>query len=261
MLCLLVLSCATYGQTAQKNRKVGFGFEVRFLNVDISSGRLEVDNIPKSMRTVPIHKDDGYLGSGRDVVVPSDRIKPGLLLSYAPVLAPEITFSDRLTLRGGAVVSVGILPTASASNHGTTREVHQYDSGTERGVGTSFVYYAVTASQRPHFGWLAESELSVTESLSVIGGYESSGNSLKINTGWDRYNKLQTYKNYDIGVLETKKQYFGFRAGSKRGGASLLVVVGHNSRNFNSAPAGKDIGVKTGGGFCFTTGVSYRIRR
>lgn len=192
-------------------RNVKFGLNIRFISMDFSSpSNIEVSNIPALMRQVPVHKDDGYLGlPGKIISIPADKIKTTFYISYNPSFAPEIQLW-RFRLRGGLNLNVPILPRAIKANYGSTREIHQYDSGTSRGEGTSLVYYAVVASPMPKIGWLGETAYCFNDGTALVAGYAVSRYDLQIRNGWDRFNSLETHNKFNIATNQSTKIYLGW---------------------------------------------------
>lgn len=249
-ICFLLFPQLIFGQSVigkndKKKKDISWGIELRLVSFDFLPNQVEVSNIPLQFRQVPVHPNDGYLRlGGKIVTIPIDTIKPGLFCLYSVAAAPQVS-SHRLTLRGGLNMTIPVMPFATKDNGGSTREIHQYDTGTERGVGTSLVFYAITVSPKPKIGWLSEAEISLSKSVSLVAGYSTSGYDLRIQTGWDRYDALETYKTYKISSQELQKKYAGIRfrfrdsGGREESGSFLILggVVSTNSRLSNQVQA------------------------
>lgn len=262
----LIFSGICSGQTQdtapnQPKNKVSFGLELRWFYLDFRPRPVEVGNIPDSMRQVPVHKDDGYLGrKGEIVTIPADIIKPGLFVGYSPAIAPEISVG-RFKTRGGISLNIPFYPKAVRGNGGSTRERHQYDSGTSRGTGTSLVYYAVNVSSKPTLGWLGEAEFIANDNWSFLAGYAISEYKLQIATGWDRFNDLQTYRKYDISHNQVEKRYVGFRIKPEDESGSGLVMVGVYSQKTTPTAAGQALNMRNGNSFFVAVAVSTTLGR
>lgn len=216
-ICFLLFPSLVLGQQSpeldkkKEEKKFSLGLELRTLSFDFLPNQVEVSNIPLQLRQVPVHPNDGYLRLGEKIVtIPADTIKPALFCLFSPSVSPQATFW-RLQFRGGINVTIPLAPFARTANNGSTREIHQYNSGTSRGYGTSLVFYAVTVSPKPVLGWLGEAEFQVSENLSFLTGFSTSGYNLRIRTGWDRYDSLETYKIYKLSSSDLQKKYVGIR--------------------------------------------------
>ncbi|MBI2670331.1 MAG: hypothetical protein HYX20_04275 [Candidatus Yanofskybacteria bacterium] len=245
-------------QTAKHfNNKARFGVEFRLLNFDFGPSNTKFSGLPLSMRQIPVHPDDGYLGlTGKIITVPSDTIKQGLLTAYSPTVAPEIRVS-RFKLRAGISTLIPFLPKAKTANNGSTREIHQYDSGTSRGVGTSLVFYAIEASPNPKLGWLAETEFLAKDYISFLGGYAVSEYNLRVRTGWDRFNQLETYKNYPLASNQIQKKYLGARFKPPDSQTSFLVLGGIYNQNNHLEATSAQIKIDSGSSYFLSIGISF----
>jgi len=253
----LLFSGVCFGQSRGEN-KVNFGVELRWINFGFQASRVEVRNIPEFFRQVPVHEKDGHLNlPGQIVTVPSDMIKPGLVAFYSPTLAPEINVG-RYTVRGGISMDIALKPHALKGNKDSTREVHQYDSGTSRGSGTSLAFYAIEAENKMKLGWLGEVEYRADDEYSFLAGYAVSKYDMRITNGWDRYNLLEIHSEYKISTSRVDKKYLGFRinSGSR---TSVLLLGGIYSEKMTPTSIGKTMNIKYGGSYFISFGFSISV--
>lgn len=200
---------------AQTFPAVGVGLTWGFSADRLPDVPVLVENVPASLRQVPSHPGDTWIYGSQTVLrtIPFDSIEPNPLPSSAALyVAAEITVR-RLRMRSGPVFTFyseaeqGLVP----ANTGATRLANQRNLP-DRGIGQSLVYYNMYVQTSRVPGWLNEASLNVSRHVSLIGGYSFTTFALVVETGYDRFNRLETYDTVDGGRVTLWRAYGGVEA-------------------------------------------------
>lgn len=242
------------GSTTAKKSILGLRFDILSFRL-MPSLTDKVSNVPEFIRQVPIHKDD--IGAGRIRTIPFDSLNPGFLTTFNPSVGPELNLG-RIKIIGGVGLSLPITPRAGKKNSGSTREISQRGNNSARGTGTALVFYSLEKTIRwLHPKWFGELEFGVNKRLALFGGYAQSYNSTEFRSGWDRYNRLQTFKRYRISEDRINENYLGVRLYSSDRDVSFFAYGGTVKQNANYTNLGEMLDlIRNHTGYSIGIGVS-----
>ncbi|MDP3953883.1 MAG: hypothetical protein Q8Q06_00515 [bacterium] len=210
-LLLLLGTCFGEENTqVQTDKKNNFSFRLDVLSFDLLPDiNYDIKNAPEYIRQIPIHKDDG--GAGKIRTIPFDSLDPGFLKTFNPLFGPEFTVG-KVKFFMGAGFSMPVTPRAMKKNSRSTREISQRNDNSNRGIGTALVFYAFeknTVWVMPRLN--SEIEFKTSRRWRPIIGGSLSRYNTRIQSGWDRYNKLRTYKGYKVSDDRVIDAYGGLR--------------------------------------------------
>lgn len=208
-LCLGGFPVFAQETTKEKHKKVRFGVELRGTVFGVPHHIPRITNVPEGLRQVPGHKED-FSDSNVTITVPDASINPQRFVNLAVAAAPGITFSERVSVRFGAHWGIPLFQTAQPRNGGNTREIN-LGGTTDRGVGSSLVYYSAQYSAARHPGPFGEVELRISKRYSVLAGYLVNYYDLTIERGWDRFNALERSDRRHLASARMHAPYAGFR--------------------------------------------------
>jgi hypothetical protein len=210
ILALFVGAFPIFAQVSngEKPRKVRFDIEIRGMVWGVPRYVPRIINVPVALRQVPGHKDD-FPDGGVIITVPDASINPQRFANVGAAAAPGIIIGERVSLRTGVHWAIPVAQGAQPKNAGNTREIN-LEGRTDRGIGTSLVYYSVQYSAS-HPGFFGEVEARVSKRYSVLAGYLASYNNLTIERGWDRFNALQQSDRRHLASVQMHAPYLGFR--------------------------------------------------
>jgi hypothetical protein len=171
-----------------------------------------VENVPAQLRRVPSHPGDTWIYGSRPVVrtIPFDSIEPNPVSFLTSLhFAAELTVR-RFRLRGGPAFAVfpRIDQGLVKANTGATREVNQWGEP-YRGSATSLVYYNMYPETSAAPGWLIEGALSLNRHVSAFGGMGQDNVRLLVESGYDRFDSLETYGRQGAGVVHIRRVHGG----------------------------------------------------
>ncbi len=217
--------------TADYTSGWGFGLEIR-ASFDFLTERIiePINDVPEFIREVP------DLLTREILIIPDSTVDPGIYSGGNISIAPEFKFS-RMLLRGGVNFEVPISPRRHHGNHGSTRELNQFGPWPTRVPGDTFVYYAIETTAKFMPGLFGEAEASLTEKLSVLGGFAISPYKVQFSSGWDLVgfidfhgdqepDKFETYRKYPLSNNSFRAFYGGVRIYTKSRAASFVVLGG-----------------------------------
>ena len=202
-----------------------------------------IGNIPPPLTSVPLHTGDCCVKSGMIDIRkdPSNSMwsAPHTLYATAFRFGPQVSFGNRLTLRGGMYYPF-FNRELFRKDYFVREEFdyHGYDytrsnfveinlQGTrERGVGRSLVYMGTKVRPQWKPGFFTETELKLTRSLALVLGFKQYQHKLMINLGWDRYNSFESWKLERLGDIASQYPYAGLAFPFKQGRGALTVTVG-----------------------------------
>jgi hypothetical protein len=245
-----------------------------------------VKNVPEEIRYVPIHSNDSDVPESNNGVIKEDsaKIHPVLFDMRFLKLGLESKLSDNVYLDVYGDLSVNfskgkkdlnIKDDLDRVNERNYRGVNQSSSnysnlhqctdpaptptpGTnERGTGTALTYYGLKYDSLFIPGIKADLRFRSGDNEFIIGGgirqYK-----LDIETGWDRYDDLEKYTEYDIGDVQEKSIYLGYRfIDPSDKGWSGTIKAGINRNDLKSKEGNIDIENKTT--LFMDLGASYRF--
>ena len=156
-----------------------------------------VQDVPARLRQLPSHAGDSWIYGRQTVIrtIPSDTIEPTPVSYLASFyVAPELSIG-RFRLRAGPTFASrrafdqGLVK----ANTGATRQVNQYGQP-GRGSGTSLVYYNMFPEVTTVPGWFGEAGVTASRGVSLFGGIGHDTLRLVVETGYDRFDTLETYR-------------------------------------------------------------------
>ncbi|MEK7635150.1 MAG: hypothetical protein AAB446_01830 [Patescibacteria group bacterium] len=241
MLFMLVFSpLKIYSQNNDKGGyPTGFGLEFRF-TTDFATGKNleQYYNIPAEARTIPIHKDDGWLGTPGTPVTLSDSTLEASASSYnfGLSVAGQYSFASRMIIRGGAQFN-----TFSRSMKGPTQgmsdnTVSESINGYGREEGSSIMYYSLGSKFSRTISPFGELELRIGERSGFLIGFAKRQRAIYVQNGYDRYNSLETYSFHTIDKKSYNLPYVGFKVGLGHGTGVLFNVGYELHRNKIDVP-------------------------
>lgn len=225
---VLFLASPAFAQTVEYKRpNFALGLEGRFFHFDYLLNAGKFENVPLALRQVPSHPNDIWIYGSRPVMrtVPFDSINLGSDSNLVFSVAPEITV-HRLRVRSG-VSFTSISPiTPDPYNNDSLREVNQYGRPT-RGYGTSLVYWGIARKSTVKPGWISEADFEIGKGIAFIGGYSTNRYKLVFESGWDRWDRLEKYRIYDLSDNTVQKVYggLGFQPGKVEGNPVRVSVL------------------------------------
>ncbi len=218
VLVLLIVLFSIGSVSAQDNKNgrdnfnIGFSFKLFDITTALNDPYIEeIGNVPIALRQVPSHPNDIWIYGNRPIIrtIPYDSVGGGNLGSFNLGISPELTVW-RFRIRSGINFSTGGLGSmAEKSNNGSTREINQYGQPV-RGYGTSLVYYNIHGESSWKPGLIHEADFDIGKSLLIITGYSWSNYDLVGESGYDRWDMLEKYRDYELGNVRIIKKYLGF---------------------------------------------------
>lgn len=193
---------------AEKPKKVRFDVEVRGMMWGVPGYVPRITNVPVALRQVPGHEDD-FPDGGVVITVPDASINLQRFANVGAAAAPGVVIGERVSLRVGVHWAIPFAQGAQAKSTGNTREIN-LGGRTDRGVGTSLVYYSVQYSAS-HPGLFGEVEARASKRYSILAGYLTNHNNLKIERGWDRFNALEQFDRRHLASTQMHAPYLGVR--------------------------------------------------
>ena len=172
---------------------LNWGFQVSWFQDAANTVR----DVPARLRQLPSHAGDSWIYGRQTVVrtIPSDTIEPTPVSYLASFyVAPEVSIG-RFRLRAGPTFASrrafdqGLVK----ANTGATRNVNQYGQPS-RGSGTSLVYYNMFPEVTAVPGWFGEAGVAASRGVSLFGGIGHDTFRLVVETGYDRFDTLETYR-------------------------------------------------------------------
>jgi hypothetical protein len=196
----------------EKTLVFGFGY-------DFMPG-VELINVPAVLRTVPTHPSDG---AQRMRTIPGDSVStpPWHMLTMS--LGLQVRIASKLRARVGALLGAAQQSNEGPSEWDGIQEWGQFVNSAARGTGTSLVFYGLTRSRLVPGGY-AELQLGSATS-GLLLGYEASSIGVTLRQGWDRYDRLETYKE-----IESRQTFYHPYAGFAFG------IAGNAQFRFKAGP-------------------------
>lgn len=183
-----------------------FPFEVR-----ITTRAITASNVPLSFRAVPEHPDDG--GMALPAIEPDSISIP----SIYSIASPGYGFKK---LVGDHIYKIGLRLELNLNKCGTPdsfmgalsgiRE-RNYAGGTKRGSGTALTYYGLSVKD-----WIVPEFITEYQKDNICFGMTYKSYNLRLENGWDRYNRLQRWQAFNAGKMNMYNIYVGlnkFRLG------------------------------------------------
>jgi len=226
------------------------------LQGSISSGKIK--NIPEEMRFTPIHKDDAYANPENNAPIKNStvRIPPLIELRFLKAgLETKINDDSYLDIYGDLSLNL--------SNFIRFGKVYKRNytnaPGTDkRGYGAALTY--LTPKYGPLFipGIKAELHIQTKEDFNFIigGGYRRYD--LEIERGWDRYNRLERYKDSSLAKIDEKSIYIGFETEDKKSEKwHSIIKLGVNFNDYKTK--GEETKIDSKPSFFISGGIIHRF--
>ena len=221
LLVLFMLVFSPLKIYSQNNDKggypTGFGLEFRFTTDFAVGSKLgQYYDIPAEARTIPIHKDDGWLGTPGTPVTLANSTLEAPISSYNLGLsvAGQYSFASKIIVRGGAQFNTFsrslTKPTQGMSDN--TYSVNQY-GGSGRGEGMSMMYYSLGSKFSRTISPFGELEFRVGQRSGILAGFAKRQRDTYVQNGYDRNNSLETYSLHNIDKKSFSVPYVGFKVG------------------------------------------------
>ena len=209
--CMLFLAPATFGSiigTIWNGHKVlEFRGGVRW------DYGLTFQNIPESFRAIPKHPGDWWIFD----CPYQDSTLPSSTLSWPNRNDGELS----IMISPLVLVAGGIIYSYTSAQHSNTFERNQYGKP-DRGIGTSLRYYRTTGPRQHQLGLVVEVRtpwVKVTPAnwLRLVFGrvYDTDGYPLMLESGWDRWDQNQVWKEEKIFTIYAHRLYAGLILGNK----------------------------------------------
>lgn len=173
-----------------------------------------LENIPYEIRNVPKHHDD-YVPNSNMGPIDIDVMKQSRLwLTPITLLMSVGLAKDACELESGGFVSVNI-----TAQKNTERNYTSAPGTNTRGYGAALTYiklndvsytYGYFATFRAKVGHVKkDSKMFRDKNVYLFAGYNKSWETLSIKTGWDRYDKLERYKKFNVGYFTNNQIEIG----------------------------------------------------
>jgi hypothetical protein len=263
---IFLLSSNAFSQNkSEDNENFSIGAEIRFLHFGGAPTLIkEIDNIPLGVRQVISHPSDTWIyGSRRPLItIPDKNVDGGILSMIEFGASPEISVW-RFRLRSGVNFTISTFGEGpEKANFDTTPAVNQYGQP-QRGTGTSLVYYTVRGQNSWKPSLIHEIDFDIGRNFLVIVGYSASNSTIIAESGYDRYDSLEKYKDYELGILRVDKRYLGFgiQPGMEDMARWLTVsfIGGTTELSFNPTVQGNSLTLRQGHPWFFEMGFSAHI--
>lgn len=221
----------------------GWGLDVKaMMGFGGSAGTLSVVNVPASLRTVPSN-NLGPLATGIPVTIPDSSFSVKSSSISAQIgFGPEYSFG-RFTVRGGGLLSfLNLTSGPPVAGGGNVDEINQFGTS-QRGTGTSLVYYSIFWPRTPSISPFGELEVRLSRFVSVLGGYNGRENSsVTLQNGYDQNDKLTSFSNQKLASSSVKgAPYGGFKVNIH--GPALAIVVEAAPVNWTSFSTQFPVGI------------------
>jgi hypothetical protein len=222
--CALLTSLPAVAQDSpeaqgNKEKKSAFRYDVAFSGT--TGGSYRVSNVPQFVRAVPLHRDDGFLAGSPFATEPiiNDDLGRFSLTDYSV----ELTSSYRWLQAGGRIGWAYV---------SSDRVRQNQFGGTERGTGTSLRFYEVDSKVPISFIVFGGLRLPLVNPQTSWGGlalavgaqYEPFGTPLHFRTGWDRFDKDETWRYFKIGQVQANGFYARLEIALDAGGDYWLSI-------------------------------------
>jgi hypothetical protein len=210
----------------------------------IEAPGLAVPNMPQQVRFVPIHEDDGGV---EGAIADSSVTQPWSTIQLRIRGLVGYQFRQVLVQAG---MSTGLRGYRIGEEHRNSRNYTNAVGTERRGLGAALTYYNFDGLQWDVGGHLRLSlgtwehggspMLEAPELMFVEYGYRVS--TLRVETGWDHFAELETYRTYDLGRVATHAIMIGLSSinGTTLGSEAFIGL------NFSSArpnDLGRDAGL------------------
>ena len=233
-----------------------------FIGLLTSSGRAETDlflesrfgaedaviksvDVPLEMRDIPKHKDDSYVPNANVAPIEDDAVDLYPRISLISLRAGVETGSDNLIFVGGLGLDFNFDATSYIGrehndNLGKRKDIIERNytdkpGSDKRGGAAALTYCYVHPSFGPDWNTFLRPNLFLEGRVRFLGyaslscGYEMFYENLVAETGWDRNDELDIWKEYDLGSLIVGRPYVSFnipyedKYGGVRVGASHII--------------------------------------
>ena len=145
---------------------------------------------------------------------------------YSYFVGPELTVK-RFSVKGGPLfASINDVEQGLCKcNEGATREVNQRGRPS-RGFGTSLVYYNMYFDSSRVPGYFFEASVNVHRWVSVLAGASQKNVDVMVETGYDRFDRLEEYETRDVGRVGIRDSYAGIEFQVRGDGKNVVTIGG-----------------------------------
>ncbi|MEQ1561607.1 MAG: hypothetical protein ABL899_02725 [Nitrospira sp.] len=275
-VCCLLFASVSTAQTSEEGKKsdlFGIGFEFKWAFPGYQGKSLkEISGLSDEVRTVPIHKND-YRG-GTPVLFPDQKIK--IISSDPPCNGFCMTDYEFLPVakiwrfkpKVGLVATFRIesepaVPVTAELSKDFPEITYQ---GSQRGVGAALVYMAPRSTvaryvARTSLAMVKELEVEITKSNAFLIGSKYRHYDINIESGWDRYGKLEVYKTYNLGRVDVNQIYLGwsYLPSPDDGDIGVHIIGGRSVKKFRPGAITGTLG-EIGNPWFFQVAISLRAK-
>jgi hypothetical protein len=182
----------------------------------------KVNNVPESVRYVPIHKKDSFVPIKNNAPIPKDSAKvfPMTELNFIKLgIESDLGKGFYLDLYGNASLNLSSKEKLELKDI-NERDYERNPGSSERGYGTALTYWGTKYKSIFLPGLKADLYIPLEEENyehEKQGAYLLLGTGLRkytiqSETGWDRWNSLEKYKCHDLGDVIEKSLSLGLFA-------------------------------------------------
>jgi len=261
---VFVFSGIASAQNSSKTENFSIGLEARIFNLMVAPTLVkEVSNIPSVIRQVPSHPDDTWIyGNRRPIItIPDDTVSGLMSGSMGAGISPEVS-AWRFRFRSGISLAIFTFGGPTMGDFGSTPAINQYGEA-KRGTGTSLVYYSVYGKTSWKPGLVHEVDFAITKSALLIVGYSYDNFRIVGQSGYDRHNSFEKYRDYDLGKGRIYKKYLGlgFQPEIDKGWrpATVNFLVGKTELKTELDGLGEGLNIRNGSPWFFQIGSAYHL--
>jgi hypothetical protein len=152
---------------------------------------MQVVDIPYWARTVETHRDDANIGYQRMRRIPYKDARTAYDNRFFLAMGGDHWFGNYFLLRYGGFASFFTDIDKKKPGNENIREWGQFVDNNHRGAGTSLVFYRIVPSALVPGMFVELNAKLFSGTPAFIVGYGGSYGGLNIQTGWDRFDKLE----------------------------------------------------------------------
>ena len=178
--------------------------------IEMSKPIVHVKNIPEYIRNVPVHPDDDYAKDNRGPIHDGISVYPMVEIPLKAGVSVETKSGVSVDVYGKLSMPLGFIVNRNERNY--TDDV----GSDNRGEGAALTYYDVAYGPLfiPGIGadvYIPLGEVSKEKNIGAIVGAGYRKYDVNVNTGWDRFDKCEHRRQYNIGSIEETSFYAGVR--------------------------------------------------
>ncbi len=188
-----------------------------------------VKDVPENIRSVPIHSDDGYAREENNGPIPKNSSRLPPLMEFRFLKSGlEIQLDGNKTLDIYGDLSFNTNQYLNCQIDENERNYTNHPGTNKRGHGAALTYWG--ASYGPGFIPGIKVDLNFKdekEDTFFIGaGYRKYD--IEAETGWDRHDDLERRKNFELGEIEEKSFYIGWKTNNEDLNVQLKLGINWN---------------------------------